>query len=214
MTRYPPEAPACDLAAASAAATCAVAGGGFARRRGGIEGRSTFGEFPYRCSSAILAMACASACSFASAPRCRAESRLSSCPTAPRRCASFPPREPALGLRGLPAVVSRGGEARLGPSSPPLAPLSLRAAAWAAAPGFGWNSSGWVVNRRHIGWRHDHPHAHRGLVEQAFGEGEWQPDVHLGRRPAPPAGRTESSAMPDQVMRCMCGMKASSYRFE
>src|SRR6476620_3786634 len=38
------------------------------------------------------------------------------------------------------------------------------------------------LNGHHIGWRHDHPHAHRGRVEQALGEVEWQPDTAVGRR--------------------------------
>ena len=55
-------------------------------------------------------------------------------------------------------------------------------------------------------------HTHRGHIEQASGEVEGQPDAAMGRRTP---GRTPPcSAMPDQVMRCICGMKASSYRFE
>jgi hypothetical protein len=40
------------------------------------------------------------------------------------------------------------------------------------------------LNGRHIAWRHDHPHAHRRLVEQAFGEVEGQPDTAMRRRTA------------------------------
>ena len=38
------------------------------------------------------------------------------------------------------------------------------------------------LNRRHIAWRHDHPHAYRGRAEQAFGEVEGQSDTAMGRR--------------------------------
>ncbi len=38
------------------------------------------------------------------------------------------------------------------------------------------------LDGRHIGWRHDHPHAHPGRVEQAFGEIEGHPDAAMGRR--------------------------------
>ena len=60
------------------------------------------------------------------------------------------------------------------------------------------------LDGRDLAWRHDHPHAQPGRVEQACREVEGQPDAAVGRRMArqgPPC-----SAMPDQVSRCMWGM--------
>ncbi len=56
------------------------------------------------------------------------------------------------------------------------------------------------LNRRHIAWRHDHPHAHRGRAEQLFGKVEWQPDTAMGRRTSRQHAAMERDARPGDAL--------------
>ena len=86
------------------------------------------------------------------------------------------------GLRGLPQGRLRG-EPRLGRFPRRLLRLCGAGGGHGGGARFGFEQKRMgELNGRHIGWRHDHPHAHRGRVEQAFGEVEGQPDTAMGRR--------------------------------
>ncbi len=56
------------------------------------------------------------------------------------------------------------------------------------------------IDRRHVAGRHDHAHAHRGHVEQAFGEVEGQPHAAVGRRTPRQHAAMEGDARPGDAM--------------
>ena len=56
------------------------------------------------------------------------------------------------------------------------------------------------LNGRHIRWRHDHPQAHPGHVEQARGEVEGHPDAAVGRRIPRQLAAVECDARPGDAL--------------
>ena len=191
-------------AAAARAASAAAAASRAAVAASSFGCSSALAASHCACSSAILAAACAlapSACSFASA-----EIAEPSAVSAAANCAS------ALSFRF--SAARTGTVARVA-SRKAVAAASLawtaflaascasavRAAAKAAAPGFGWNRSRMDdLNGRHVAWRHDHPHAHRGRVEQACGEVVGHPDAAMGRRIPRQGAAVERDARPGDAL--------------
>jgi len=178
--------------------------------------RSALAAFDCSCSSATLTAALAlssSACSFASA-----ETRPPSLVSAVANCASaLRFRFSAARTGSLAREASRNAVSAASLAWAAFLAAScastMRAAAMAPATGLGWNSSGWAssMGATSVGATITRmPILVASNSRSAKSNGSRIQPWDAGR-----PGRTPPcSAMPDQVMRCMCGIKASSYRFE
>ena len=186
------------VSAAAAASRADVAASSF-------DCRSALAASHCNCSSATLAAACAlasSACCFCFRRDAGAELALDG-----RQLGLGPALEVfrranrRLGLRGLPLGCRRRRVRASAAFLVASCASVVRAAASAAAPGFGWNSSGWAIStRRHIVRRHDHADAHLGRVEQLFGKVEGQADAAMGRRTSRQDAAMQRDARPGDAL--------------